>query len=555
MRGKTPRDIDSTSLIDVITPVAGGTPEDPSPEVRGESMVAQLVRHVAADWSRRYVGLLALVVVVGLIVTLTPSRPPEMANAGQAGGWSSYQPDGSEAGTARLDEPAPVALAPITVPSQSPTTAPQRRSGAPVVQPVDTAPTDIALPAVSPVSAPLASPLPDEPFPDFATCLSGETSGSTQLPIAQLLRVAGPILPLIGPITPLVLGLLPLLGPFLPKILPVIPMIQPFLDQISPAVESATPSIVEFENRLLAPLMPYIDKQMPKLLDAERELVAALEPQARRLAGLKESDCVGVTVATAGEASAKLVSGDLALKPSPTPVEGTAERVVTMVLRWSDPLELRERIREVAALDREDVMVRLVIDKASEGKSTNATVRTWVSQTVRALPMVSAWEVGLPASGNTSNVDAVQGLLSGAVTAAVQNRRVGQLVGIGLPSDLAGSSVVWDRLHDALSEDARSRVNFVGMSVPPVSLDAGQRALLIEAFRSAVSGFRSGPVPITVSVATSSADIAAIAREWASSAAELPTWLLSFELADKPSAESMHAAMLALPALHRQVKP
>ena len=556
MRGKTPRGLDSTSPIDVITPGVGGTPVDSPSDVTGESMVPQLVRRVAADWSRRYVGLLALVVVVGLIVTLTPSRPPELANAGQAAGWSPYQPD-EPVGTAPLDEQAPVALAPFTVPSPLPTTAPQRRSGAPVVQPDDTTttPTNVAQPATSPVSVPLASLQPDEPFPDFATCLSGEPSGSTQLPIAQLLRVAGPILPLIGPITPLVLGLLPLLGPFLPKILPVIPMIQPFLDQISPAVESATPSIVEFENRLLTPIKPYIDKQMPKLLDAERELVAALEPQARRLAGLKESDCVGVTVAAAGEASAKLVSGDLALQPSPTPVEGAAERVVTMVLRWSDPTELRERIREVAALDREDVMVRLVIDKASEGESTNATVRTWVSQTVRALPMVSAWEISLPASGNTSNVDAAQGLLSSAVMAAEQNRRVGQLVGIGLPSDLAGNSVLWDRLHDALSEDARSRVNFVGVSVPGVSLDKGQRALLLETVRAAVSGFHAEPVPISVSVATSSADVATVAREWAASTADLPTWLLSFELADKPSAASMHAAMLALPALHRSVKP
>lgn len=553
MSAKMPKQADPTSFIDVFTPGAVGAPEDTARGPAGESIVPQLVRRVAAEWTRRYVGLLGLVVVVGLIVTLTPSRPPEQASAGQSASWSRYEPADQSPGTVPIDQQAPVALVPFAVPSPSPTT-PQRRSGAPVVQPDVAIPTNVVLPAMDPIAAPPAF-LPDEPFPDFTTCLSGETSGSTQLPIAQLLRVAGPILPLIGPITPLVLGLLPLLGPFLPKILPIIPMIQPFLDQISPAVERATPGIVEFENLLLAPIKPYIDKQMPKLLDAERELVAALEPQARRLAGMKESDCVGVTVAASGEASAKLVSGDLALRPSATPVEGTAERVVTMVLRWSDPTELRERIREVAALDGEDVMVRLVIDKASEGESTNATVRTWVSQTVRALPMVSAWEISLPASGNTSNVDAAQGLLSSAVTAAEQTRRVGQLVGIGLPSDLAGNSVLWDRLHDALSEDARSRVNFVGVSVPGVSLDKGQRALLLETVRSAVSGFHAEPVPISVSVATSSADVATVAREWAASTADLPTWLLSFELADKPSAASMHAAMLALPALHRSVKP
>ncbi|MGC1512357.1 MAG: hypothetical protein WA797_05525, partial [Acidimicrobiales bacterium] len=89
----------------------------------------------------------------------------------------------------------------------------------------------------------------------------------------------------------------------------------------------------------------------------------------------------------------------------------------------------------------------------------------------------------------------------------------------------------------------------------PVSLDKGQRALLLETVLSAVSGFRAEPVPLSVSVATSSADVATVAREWAGSAAELPTWLLSFELEDKPSSASMRAAMLALPALHRQVRP
>lgn len=515
-------------------------------EVRdGESLVSGLVRKIAADWTRRYVGLLSLVVVVGLVVTTTPSRPPEPADAKSSVGWSSYQPSEPDSGVKPVQD-----LAVQTGQSPPTTSSPQRNvpsSSAP-----EAAPPLVAIPTGAPVdnSAPGVSPF-DEPFPDFARCNTGESSSSMQLPIAQLLQVAGPILPLIGPITPLVLGLLPLLGPFLPKILPVIPMIQPFLDQISPAIVRATPSIVELENRLLEPLMPYIDKQMPKLLDAERELVAALEPQARRLAGLKESDCVGVTVAASSTKPEELISGDLARSASPVTVEGAAERVVTLVLRWSDPSELRDRIRQVAALDREDVMVRLVLDEAHSGDSNRATARTWVKQTIAALPTVSAWELSLPTSGATSNIDNGPSLLVSALAAALESRRVGQLVGIGLPFALAESSVVWGRLGDALPADARSRVNFLGVTVPGLSLSEDDKAHLLERIRAASAGFTHDPLPLALSVVAPSLDAPTAAQAWARAAGEYGTWLLSFELDGDSPGSRLRATNAAVPSLHR----
>lgn len=555
MSGRGAGKPDEAPLIGANSPGGVATHSDSTGEIIVDDMVPRIVRRVAADWSRRYVGLLALALAVGLIATLTPSRPPGLTNGGQFAGWSRHESGEPVMGRAELAEPAPVAPVSLASPSVSPTTTPRHSTGTRVPQQEVPPPAHVAPPEMAPVADPMRSPLPDEPFPDFGTCLSGEPSGSTQLPIAQLLRVAGPILPLIGPVTPLVLGLLPLLGPFLPKILPVLPMIQPVLDKIGPSVESATPSIVEFENRLLAPLMPYIDQQLPKLLDAERELVAALEPQARRLAGLAESDCVGLTVATASEAATKLVAGELALRSSPTPLEGVAERVVTMVLRWSDPTELRARIREVAMLEHEDVMVRLVVDEARDGESTPGALRDWVAGTIRSLPLVSGWEISLPASGKASNVDAGSALLTSALTAALQNRPAGKLVGIGLPADLAGNSVLWDRLHDTLSDEARSRVNFVGVSVPRVSLDKEQRSMLLNSVRLGVAGFRADSVPLAISVVSSSANLGTVARTWAESTSDTAIWLLSLELAEEPSAELMREAMLALATLRRQVKP
>lgn len=529
--GPSQDELDSTKIVEVRD---------------GESLVSGLVRKIAADWTRRYVGLLSLVVIVGLVVTITPSRPPEPADAKSSVGWSSYQPSEPDSGVKPVQD-----LAVQTGQSPSTTSSPQRNVP-PSSSTPEAAPPLVAIPTGAPTDN---STLPgfslDEPFPDFARCNTGESSSSMQLPIAQLLQVAGPILPLIGPITPLVLGLLPLLGPFLPKILPVIPMIQPFLDQISPAIVRATPSIVELENRLLEPLMPYIDKQMPKLLDAERELVAALEPQARRLAGLKESDCVGVTVAASSTKPEELISGDLARSASPVTVEGAAERVVTLVLRWSDPSELRDRIRQVAALDREDVMVRLVLDEANSGDSNRATARTWVKQTIAALPTVSAWELSLPTSGATSNIDNGPSLLVSALAAALESRRVGQLVGIGLPLALAESSVVWGRLGDALPADARSRVNFLGVTVPGLSLSEDDKAHLLERIRAASAGFTPDPLPLALSVVAPSLDAPTAAQAWARAAGEYGTWLLSFELDGDSPGSRLRATNAAVPSLHR----
>lgn len=508
------------------------------------SVVSGLVRKIVAEWTRRYVGLIAVIVVVGLIVTITPSRPPALEGAKSSGGWSSYQP--SMPSEVTPDEV--VALPAVAPPG---TSVPLPRDVSPSSTPQTPSPSPVEPTSNTADNSSSGGFAFDEPFPDFGNCLSGEPSSSTQLPIAQLLQVAGPILPLIGPITPLVLGLLPLLGPFLPKILPVIPMIQPFLDQITPAVQRATPSIVEFENRLLEPLMPYLDKQIPKLLDAERELVAALEPQARRLAGIKESNCVGVTVAAAATTAEQLISGDLARVGSPLVAEGHAQRVVTHSLRWSDSTKLREKVSQVAALDGEDVMVRLVLDEANQGDSGPRAAYDWVKDTIAALPVVSGWELSLPASGRTSNLDTGTRVLSSALTAALQTRRVGQLVGVGLPAALGDSSVLWGRLHDALSQEARSRINFLGITVPGVAMSNDDRKNLILRIRGAASGFTGEDLPIALSVTPSSEEVTEAARGWAVSATGKGVWLLSLDLASESSESRLQAANKAVALLRR----
>lgn len=510
-----------------------------------ESLISGLVRKIAAEWTRRYVGLLAVIVLVGLVVTITPSRPPLLEQAKSSGGWTSYKASEPESEVM----PAPqVALTPVASPS---TSALPRRDAVPQSNPPVAPPQKSVEAPPAPIdNTPLGGFVADEPLPDFGSCLSGEQS-STALPIAQLLQVAGPILPLIGPVTPLVLGLLPLLGPFLPKILPVIPMIMPLLDKITPAVSKATPGIVDFENKLLEPLTPYLDKQIPKLLDKERALVSALEPQARRLAGLKESDCAGVTVAAAATKADELVSGDLALVGPSKAVDGVAQRVVTLVLRWSDPTSLRERIAEVAALDGEDVMVRLVLDEAHEGDSTPQTARSWVKETIAALPMVSGWELSLPASGRTSNVDTGARMLLSAIPAALESRRVGQLVGVGLPAAVGDSSVLWGRLHDGLPAEARSRVNFLGISVPGVAMSKDDRKSLIQRVRGAAAGFASDDLPIALNVGTSSEDVRDTARGWAASAVGNSVWLISLDLESELSGSQLDAANKSVALLHR----
>jgi hypothetical protein len=239
--------------------------------------VSPLARRQLARWLRRYRTTAVALVIVGGLLAAFPSVVP--AAGDRPGATTPTEVAGPAAPPSR---PAPS----LTPPSFGPPSP---------VSPSGTSPAPVDL-------VPIAPPPPDPglvatPCPiDF-----GVEANAEPLPLADVLNLASPALPLLGPFVPFAVTGLPTVGPILPVVTPLIPLGQPVFVAFGPLIAQAAGPLAGYEAILLQPIAEPLAEYTPAMLDAERQFIAQLQPLLERVEGTGAIGCgVVLTSSLAG---------------------------------------------------------------------------------------------------------------------------------------------------------------------------------------------------------------------------------------------------------------
>lgn len=237
--------------------------------------MSELARRQLALWAARYRGLVVALVALAVVVAVFPSVAPE----GRTFDGTVAQP----ASTPPPSTPGPAAVAlPPTVPP--PPGAPPPVTADPV-EPVGTDPGAIAPPP--------APPTDTVPCPIDLPAAAGSTE---PLPLADVLNLASPVLPLLGPFVPFGLAGLPAVGPILPVVTPLLPVAEPVLVFLGPLAARTLGPLVEFEAILLEPIEAPIEQFTPEALAAQQAFIAQLQPVVERITATGVPTCGAILV-------------------------------------------------------------------------------------------------------------------------------------------------------------------------------------------------------------------------------------------------------------------
>lgn len=414
--------------------------------------VASATERVLGRWARRYLGVVVGVALFGGVIAVAPSTVTDIAPFGFDFAGLDEAPDpsgatGSPTGPSLAQPPAPSTPTSGTsgLGAGAGTAAPAG-GGLPALRPIGPIdPSSVGEPAPQPGDCPL--PLPD--------------AGTATLPTGAVLRLASPVLPLIGPFVPAALAALPILEPVLPAALPLVPAIEGLLIQLGDLSAPLLGPIVEIEGRLVQPLQPLLDPFGTAALTGTQFLVTSLQPVLDLVKRIPVFDCIG-------RIEAELIRGaqqsaGLAHRRAP---------VSTATVEWRNglPDQMWRAIVDRTQDPDAGVVVRLVASGASiADRASPERFADWVAEVVSSLPQVSGFEIISedPAGGGTGT--ALRGgaaALLPALERALAGRRVGQLVGVGVTPDQL------EPLRRALGhrpEGLRRRVNFIDLLLAPGS--------------------------------------------------------------------------------------
>jgi hypothetical protein len=216
--------------------------------------MSELVRRQLGHWATRYRGLAVALVAAAVLVVAFPSLAPDVPGFDDVAAPTGLGP----APTGTVPTVAPPAAG---LPFAGPATTP------PSAGPVGGAPGAIAAPPDAPddtVPCPIDLPLP---------------AGATQsLPLADVLNIASPALPLLGPFIPFALGGLPLAGPVLTIATPLLPVGQPVFVFLGPIAARTVGPLAGYEAVLLEPVAAPIRDLTPQALEAQQAFIAQLQP-------------------------------------------------------------------------------------------------------------------------------------------------------------------------------------------------------------------------------------------------------------------------------------
>lgn len=219
--------------------------------------MSPLVRRQLAIWARRYRATGAVLVVLGLVLVAFPSVAPGI--------------DGPM-------RPAPVDVAAGPVGERRSTAAPS-----PTFSPGRALPLDPgAGPLLSVPDSELDALAPLPPAPDAVATPCpvdlGVEASSEPLPLADVLNLASPVLPLLGPFVPFAVAGLPVVGPVLPVVTPLLPLGQPVFVTLGPLLAGVAGPLAEYEALLLQPIEEPVAGATPAMLEAEQQFLAQLRP-------------------------------------------------------------------------------------------------------------------------------------------------------------------------------------------------------------------------------------------------------------------------------------
>lgn len=413
--------------------------------------IALATEQVLGRWARRYLAVVVGVALFGGVLVLAPSTVPDTApfDFDFAGLDEASVPPGRAAS----QEGSSVALPPTSPPTRS--APPSATSGPGAGANAGNEPPGAgASPPPRPISPVDPSP-PGEPTPQPGDCpLPLPDAGTATLPTGAVLRLASPVLPVIGPFVPAALAALPILEPVLPAALPLVPAAEGLLVQLGDLSAPVLGPIVEIEGRLVQPAQPLLEPLGDAALTGTQFLVTSLQPVLDLAKQIPVFDCVG-------RVEAELIRR--AQQPSGTESAGAA--VSTASIQWSSGMsdELWRTIVDRSQDPDTGVIVRLVASAGSMAdRYSPERFAEWVAEVVWSLPQVSGFEIiaADPADASSGAV-ALRGgaaALLPAVERALAARRVGQLVGVGVTSD---QMEPLRRALGRLPERLRSRINFV----------------------------------------------------------------------------------------------
>ena len=231
--------------------------------------MSTLVRRQLGQWAARYRALTVALIAAVVLVVVFPSVAPEAAGFGEVAG------------------PAPVTTAPRTPAVTVPPAAP----GLPFAGPVT--------PPVVPVGGSPGALAPPPPVVDDAVPCPIDlptTAGATQaLPLADVLNIASPALPLLGPFIPFAVAGLPLGGPVLNVVTPLLPVGEPVFVFLGPIAADALGPLAAYEAILLEPVAAPIEDFTPQALEAQQAFIAQLQPAINQISATGLDTC-GVIV-------------------------------------------------------------------------------------------------------------------------------------------------------------------------------------------------------------------------------------------------------------------
>jgi hypothetical protein len=233
-----------------------------------------LVRRQLGHWAARYRALAAAVVVAAVVVVAFPSVAPRVRGFDQA--------------------TAPAAPAPDLV---TPSTRPPTIAGGPLLAgplpPAQSGGVTAGPPgAIADPPAP-----PDRAVPCPIDLPAGE-SATQALPLADVLNLLSPALPLLGPFIPFALAGLPVAGPVLTIATPLLPVGQPVFVFLGPLAARTVGPLASYEAILLEPVAGPIRDATPQALEAQQAFLAQLQPAIDQVTASGIPTCGAIVVGT-----------------------------------------------------------------------------------------------------------------------------------------------------------------------------------------------------------------------------------------------------------------
>jgi hypothetical protein len=224
-----------------------------------------LVREQLAAWARRYRMVAAGTAAFLVLVVALPSVAPPLDDADPSptrfAAAAPPAPSGLLGATA---SPVPAGASPFRTPSLvAPVLDAPLADGADDAPPAP-GPPDPVPPPGHDVACPAPLPPPErEPEP---------------VPLAEILNLAGPVLPLLGPFVPFGLAGLPLVEPALPVVTPFLPLGEPVYVFIGPLFARIGGPLSEVSALVIQPVDEAMAPYLPQMLESEKAFVAMLQP-------------------------------------------------------------------------------------------------------------------------------------------------------------------------------------------------------------------------------------------------------------------------------------